>query len=349
MYGGYCAINDMPNTPNYPTWFADRAAEKHMLAMRGAHTDFGVWGGFDVEITDVAEVERRLTKMMPLVVGLKSYQGTTQGNVGTFDLSHEGLYKNLTTYAELRARGGMRQPLALHAREEIGYDTAEFMMRKFGQAVYWCHVSTETEIGYAERLKKAYPDLFDAEGTLHHMTMTHVDARTHYGWLGARMQPPLGKENDFEKVLWGFNSGVISTLGTDHAPHPDKNKLRVEELNPQASEEEGCVSCYGVGGIQFVIPVLFAMIRRGETTVDRVVDALHTQPHRILGITPRNARTLIEIDTYRIGDDEDMSASQNTPYVNWTAGARVLDVIVDGVSRFDHSQDNVRVVLPKAA
>jgi dihydroorotase len=285
--------------------------------------------------------------MMPLIIGIKSYQGTTQGNVGTFDLSHEGLYNNLTTYAKLRARGGMRQPLALHAREEIGYETAEFMMRKYGQAVYWCHVSTETEVDYAQRLQRDFPDLFDAEATLHHMTMTQVDARTHYGWLGARMQPPLGKENDFEKVLWAFNQGILSTLGTDHAPHPNQNKINAEEQNPQASEEAGCVSCYGVSGIKFVLPVLFAMIKRGETTIERAIDALHTQPHKVIDLKPRNTRTILEIETYRIGEDDNMGNSRNTPYINWTGGAKVRDVVVDGVSRFVHSKRNTQVILPR--
>ncbi len=43
MYGGYSMINDMPNTPNHPTWFGDRVAEKHMRALQSSHTDFGVW------------------------------------------------------------------------------------------------------------------------------------------------------------------------------------------------------------------------------------------------------------------------------------------------------------------
>ncbi len=275
-------------------------------------------GGFDVTVTDRREIQRRFGKMLPLIIGTKSYQGTTQGNVGTYDLSHPGLYANLTTFAEMSKRAGLWQPLALHAREEIGYDTAEFMLRKFGIPVYWCHVSTGTEVDFAEKLQREYPDKFFAEVTPHHLTMTHIDARTHYGWAGARMQPPLGKEADFEKLLWGFNKGILATIGTDHAPHPEANKINAEEQNPQASEEDGCVSCYGISGIQFVLPVMFALIQRGETSYERVVDALHTQPYRVLGRKPRNARTFIEIGQHRIGEEDMHGASRNTPYVNWT-------------------------------
>ena len=349
MYGGYYAVVDMPNTPGHPTWFADRAAEKHMLGLRSAHTDLGIWAGFNPEVTDRREIERRFRGMLPLVLGVKSYQGTTQGNVGTYDLSHKGLYRNLTTFARLSAQSGKRQPLALHAREEIGYDTAEFLLRKYDQPVYWCHVSTATEVDAAETLKSQYPARFFAEATVHHPTMTDIDARTHYGWLGGRMQPPLGKEHDFDKLKWAFNKGILSTIGTDHAPHPDANKFAAEEQNPHGHIEDGCASCFGVSGIGSVIPVMFAMIMRGETTVERVVDALNTQPHRVLGIQPRNARTILEIDPHRIGEEDITGNSRNTPYINWTGWARVLDVVVDGVSRFDNPRANTQILLPQAA
>jgi dihydroorotase len=326
--GGYQAVIDMPNNPRgNETWMAKQVEEKIRIARRTSHTNIGFYGGVDFRNPAFEEVPH----LLPKVMGTKFYMGFTTGNANERTLDDVQEYAN-HWIGEAR-KLGLWSPILLHARGQAGAETARYIARQ-GNPVHWCHISTESEVKEVERLNCDFPELFSSEVTPHHITMTERDADFHFGWNGGRMQPPLGEEADADALLYAYNKGIIKILATDHAPHTEAGKLRAEAENPEGINEAGCSTCYGVSGIEFVLPIMTSLVQRGKTTMERVVDSLYTQPVKTLGIPTNSpalaAKTTLEISPYVLDDSHLVGKSRNTPYLNWTAWGRVLSITRNG-------------------
>lgn len=330
--GGYQLVCDMPNNPGgMETRSEERVDEKAHIALRSAHTDLGINCGVNFDQPAFEE----FPKMVRKVTGLKGYLGFTQGNTTEYGLDESRA--SFDEWIKQANLAGVRPPVMLHAREGVGEEVADYIASQ-DYPVHWCHVSTKTEIDAVQRLNKKFRDagLFFSGVTLHHLTMTSIDANFKYGWPGGRMMPPLGDEVDHDALMHAYNNGEIPILETDHAPHASNNKTKAEIENPEGHNHPDCTTCFGISGIGQVIPIMTSLIMRGETTLERLVDSLRTQPLRMLGVhDSQSAKTDIFIDPYQLHEDDFYGKSRNTPYLGWTAWGKVLDVRVNGISRFD--------------
>lgn len=331
LYGGYQAVFDMPNNPDSPTLDLDRVDQKYGIAQETSQTNIGFYGGVDLENPDFGS----LRAMQGLVAGLKLYMGHTTGNVKEHNL--EIARPTIDDWIINSDKIGVHPPILLHAREEVGYVTAQYITDQ-GYPVHWCHLSTASEARYSARLTRSQPEHFTSGVTPHHLTMTSIDSDYKYGWRGARMMPPLGKEEDHEALIDFFNEGHIQILETDHAPHTEKEKQTAELENPVGHDGTDCTTCFGVSGIEFVLPIMMSLVQRNKITMERLVDSLHTQPIKMLGLKKdgNRATTTLKIGPYTIGEEHRAGKSKNNPYVGWTGWAKVMDVEIDGVSRYRH-------------
>lgn len=318
--GGYQAVFDMPNNPNFPTVTWKRWEEKRTIARVTSRIDIGFYAGVELDKPNVEELE----DLHSPTAGLKIYLGHTTGNPKEYGL--EEARPSIDFWAGVGLIRRMAKPILLHAREEVGYETADYVAR-VGNPVHWCHVSTATEAEYCKKLTKKHPDLFTAGVTPHHLTMLSIDADFKYGWPAGRMMPPLAKEVDHEKLLDYFNKGHIQILETDHAPHAKEEKLKAESENPEGHDGVDCVTCFGVSGIEFVFPVMMSLVVRKIITSERLVDATHHQVVRMLGLKASEMakkQTVVELGPYTISETDIVGKSQNTPYVGWTGWGRII-------------------------
>jgi dihydroorotase len=317
--GGYQAVFDMPNNPNgCQTWTEARLDEKYEIAERTSNTKIGFYAGVDLENPDFEEIPRMIGKS----AGLKLYMGHTTGNTKEHDL---GVARPvIDAWMEAASEMPVNPPILLHAREGVGEETADYILNR-GYPVHWCHISTDSEVDSVTRLLKKDQENFTSAITPHHLTMINRDADFKYGWLGARMMPPLGREIDAERLAYAFSSGTIQILETDHAPHTMEEKIIAESTNPEGDDSPDCVTCFGISGIEFVLPVMMSLVQRGIITMERLEDSLYYQPARMLqlDISDNKARTILEIGPRILGEDEVVSKSRNNPYVGWTGWAKV--------------------------
>lgn len=318
--GGYQAVFDMPNNPGgNETWTLARLEQKFRYSRRTSETDIGFYAGVNLIDPALGEFQGMVAK----AAGLKLYMGHTTGNTKEFGLdeAREPIDEWIYQAREL----GITPPVLLHAREGIGAETAEYILRQ-GYPVHWCHIATESEVEYAARLTKLSPEFYTGGVTPHHLTMTSRDADFQLGW-NARMQPPLGKEVDADALVAAYNRRDIQILETDHAPHPDAKKLTAESDNPKGLTEVGNTTCFGVSGIEFVLPVMTALAMRGIITMDTLVDSLYYQPAKMLGLRigkTATATTTLAIDPYVITPEHIRGKSHNTPYIGSMAWAKVI-------------------------
>ncbi|MCL2451971.1 amidohydrolase family protein [Candidatus Saccharibacteria bacterium] len=322
LVGGYQAVFDMPNNPNgQQTWSAERLEDKIARAKKTAQTDIGFYAGVDLENPALEEFPAMAEK----AVGLKLYMGPTTGNakVHDLDIARPAIDAWIAACRDLENP----RPIMLHVREELGAETVRYIAGQ-GFPVHWCHISTASEIAMARQLRAKYGDNFTCGATLHHLTMTARNADYQQGWNGARMQPPLGDEKDAAILLAALNDGTVQMLETDHAPHTLANKLKAETENPRGLLDADQTTCYGVGGLEFVLPVMTALVQRDLISLERLVDALYDQPIKLLRLdrSKLTGETVLEFRPYVIGRDDLFSKSSNVPYIGWTAGARVISV-----------------------
>lgn len=324
LYGGYQAVFDMPNNPGVPTWSTVRLLEKEDIAVTTSNTDIGFYAGVDLENPDIDQLRHLACR----AAGLKLYMGHTTGNTKEHDL--DVARPAIDTWIEAARLVGRVTPILLHAREEVGLETATYIAEKHFP-VHWCHVSTASEVDHVGTLNKRYTPYFTAGVTPHHLLMTSRDT-TKYGWNGGRMMPPLGDHVDADKLLWAFNREDLHILETDHAPHTKEEKLKAEGENPNGDDDPDCTTCFGISGIEHVLPVMTSLVQRDDIEMERLVDSLYYQPARMLRLQtdPSRSVTTIEVNPRVIAENDRRSKSSNNPYVGWTAWGKVLGVEVDG-------------------
>lgn len=322
--GGYQAVFDMPNNPGVPTWNEERLDEKRAIAQKTTSTDIGFYAGVDLDNPDIDAFPGMVQKAS----GLKLYMGHTTGNTKEHDL--DTARPAIDAWIEQCRSIGRVTPILLHAREEIGHTTADYIADQEYPA-HWCHVSTASEAQLATALKDLYPDNFTAGVTPHHLTMTKRNADYQQGWNGARMQPPLGSEYDADALLAAYNRGSLAILETDHAPHSEMAKLKAEADNPLGHTSPEDTTCFGVSGIEFVLPLMTSLVQHELTTMERLVDSLHEQPLRMLRLRERlgthamSQTTELLFEPFVIKGSDIVGRSRNTPYIGWTAGAQVIN------------------------
>ncbi len=336
--GGYQAVFDMPNNPSHnETWSEKRIDQKIGIAKATAHTNIGFYAG--VNFAEPAFEE--MPGMVRKAAGLKLYMDHTTGNVERRGL--EEVRPVLDNWMAQARLSGSKPPILLHAREAIGAETAAYVAAH-DYPVHWCHISTQTEVKMAAALTRKYPEWYTGGVTPHHLTMTARNADFQQGWNGARMQPPLGSEVDADALLAAYNKGDLQILETDHSPHTAADKLRAESENSEGHSDVGCTTCFGVSGIEFVLPVMMSLVQRKKITIERLVDSLYNQPIKMLGLKLGGAAglntTTLKIEPYILQPRDIVGNSTNTPYVGWTAWAKIVGMQKNGRSVEDFIETN---------
>jgi dihydroorotase len=140
----------------------------------------------------------------------------------------------------------------------IAVEKAIQLTRWYGTRLYILHTSTRREIDLIAGAKEEGLPVF-AETTPHHLFLTINDYASLEG--KAVMNPPLRSIEHREALFKAIKSGIIDTIGSDHAPHTLEEKAR-----PYGS----CPS--GVPGIETTLPLLLEAYHQGLLSLKNIVD-----------------------------------------------------------------------------
>ncbi len=92
--------------------------------------------------------------------------------------------------------------------------------------------------------------------------------------------PPLRSKNDVAAIWQGLADGSIHTLGSDHAPWTEEQKLNpgFSILEPKA----------GVSNLQLMLPMLYSEgVMKNRLTLERFVAVTSTNAAKLFGLFPR--------------------------------------------------------------
>lgn len=228
--GGVTTFFDMPNTvPPAIT----QAAIQHKKDMAAAtsliHYNFFIAATAD-NIDDCLAVEN--------VPGIKLFMGSTTGQLLLDD--YDAQTRLFATGQRLIAVHAEDQPMIDAMAAQIPHPTAHdhprirsvaaalkatkrvvALAKRYHRRVHICHLTTQEEAMFLE--ESATPGLISTEVCPQHLFLWAPDVYDKMGtW--AKINPPIRDKRHADALWRALKNGIISCVGTDHAPHTQDEK-----------------------------------------------------------------------------------------------------------------------------
>lgn len=275
--GGVTSFMDMPNTMP-PTVDAKSLLDKHNIAKKDSLINWSFYLGATPK--NLEEVRNVDTKLVPAI---KIYMGSTTGNLlldedemllKIFEASplmicthcedSNIINKNLQFYKE---KYGENIPYNIHPiiRNALcclqSSKKAIDIALKTNKKLHIMHLSSKDEVDYLQYFAKGDLEtrLISAEACVPHLMFNASQYDLLKGYL--KCNPSVKEEKDRLSLIQGLKLGIISTVGTDHAPHEKETKLTDSYIK--------CPS--GIPSIQYALLSLLDLWKRRELTLEEVV------------------------------------------------------------------------------
>jgi dihydroorotase len=158
-----------------------------------------------------------------------------------------------------------------------------FLTLQSGGHGHIVHMST----GEGARIVSEYKKLgalVTSETNPQYLSMTEED-QGKYGSL-VKINPPLRGLSD-QLALWnGIASGVVDTLGSDHAPHPVERKKATNIWDAPS----------GFIGVETLVPVMLDFAARDRITLQKIALLLSQNVAKLYKLWPKKGRIGLEAD-----------------------------------------------------
>jgi dihydroorotase len=139
-----------------------------------------------------------------------------------------------------------------------------------GCRVHIAHVSSARALRVIEFFK-AQGAPVTAEATPHHLTLTD-DCLAGFDPV-YKVAPPLRTANDVAALRKALASGLIDSIGTDHAPHTRAEK-----------ERDMLEAPFGIANLEVSFPLLYTeLVESGEIGLVTLLERLQAGPARVMG------------------------------------------------------------------
>lgn len=336
IHGGVTTVFDMPNTLP-PTITQQRLQEKKGLIDKQLDAakiplNYGLYLGADKSHFE------EIPRCKQDCVALKVFMGSSTGDLvmddeGSLHAAFSLCAQNdllLAVHAEDEALIQERKagfPHADHPRfhslirnDEVAYRAthkAIELARLYKTRLYLLHIGTKREVELIRKAKEEGLSFF-AETTPHHLFLTQ-DA---YETLGTKVQmnPPLRREED-RLALWeAIRSGVIDTIGSDHAPHTLKEKALPYGKAPS-----------GIPGVETTLPLLLNAASQGQITLNQIIRLMRTRVQEIFRIPPNDDWVLLDLNKTKVLDEANLKTRCGwSPYAGLSLTGWPVKTILKG-------------------
>ena len=178
--------------------------------------------------------------------------------------------------------------------------------------IHLCHISCAESVDVIRWAKQRHIPV-SAEVTPHHLLLTAERLQSHDTRF--KVNPPLRSAEDVEALRAGLEDGIITMIGTDHAPHTAAAK---DKPIPEASP--------GMTGLEQALAVVMeTMVNPGRLDWLRVAWMMSFTPARRLlslrnqarALGPGMPANLVLVDPERrhiVDADDTASLARNNPY-----------------------------------
>lgn len=291
-FGGVTSFFDMPNT-NPQTTTLEALSEKYAIAAEKSHINYAFFIGAtnsNAEVLDKVDIHT--------IPGIKLFMGSSTGNMLVDRDEALGMVFSKAAELDLPIMAHCEDTAIINAnmqaaKEKFGDDpevihhpeirSAEAcyqssakgvaLAKKYGTRFHIAHITTARELDLIPHHTSFTPQI-TAEATVAHLLFTDDDYKT----LGTRIKcnPAIKTLTDRNALRKALTNGIITTIGTDHAPHA-------------LSEKEGgaAKAVSGMPMLQFSLVSMLELIDEGILTVERLVELMCHNPARLFSVRER--------------------------------------------------------------
>lgn len=296
--GGITSYFEMPNTKPQTTT-ADALMEKQELAKHNSHVN---WTFFPGATND--NIEQLMALDPTEIPGIKLFMGSSTGNMlvdnygalikifqaaaksGYVVMAHcedtETINRNME---QIKKQMGDDPDVMFHPlirSEEACLESsclAASLARQTGARLHIAHVSTEAELNalradVAGDLFAPNPSNITIEATVAHLLFSMEDYASKRSLI--KCNPAIKKASDRDALRKGLADGVVTTIGTDHAPHA------LEEKQGGAAK-----AMSGMPMVQFSLVNMLSLVDEGILSIERMVTLMAHNPALLFGVVDR--------------------------------------------------------------
>ena len=155
--------------------------------------------------------------------------------------------------------------------EECALESTKRVVRlaqKHQKKIHILHVSTKEEIDFFSEKR----DGVTFEITPQHLTLYAPDCYENLKTF-SQMNPPLRSKDHYDRLWDAVDETLVSTIGSDHAPHTKAEKNRKYPLSPS-----------GMPGVQTLLPVMLDHVNKGKLKIEKLIKLVSENPCDLFGI-----------------------------------------------------------------
>ena len=339
-YGGVTTFFDMPNTvPQTVT--QEALADKWHRGAEKSHVNYSFFPGATNDNLDwLLHVDPHL------VPGIKLFMGSSTGNMLVDrEEALRSIFQNVRlpivahcedtamigrAMADACERYGDDPPVSQHPviRSAQACMTssslAVALAREYGARLHLAHLSTAQELSLLDPAKGTDMPSITGEAVIAHLMFSDAD----YATLGTRIKcnPAVKTAADREALREAVASGVIDTIGSDHAPHLPAEKARPYRACPS-----------GMPTIQESFSAMLTLAARTDLPLTRIAALMSENAGRIFGLQNKGKLAPgYDADLVIIDPNAEWTVGKPaykcgwTPYEGMTFTGRILQVWLRG-------------------
>lgn len=190
--------------------------------------------------------------------------------------------------------------------------------------VHFQHLSAGESVDVI-RFAKSLGAQVTAEVTPQHFSITEDAILTH--GTNAKLNPPLRRSSDIEKLIVGLQDGTIDVIATDHAPHTHAEKD--QEITKAPSGMTGLETSLSLGLTHLVTPGHLSLMSLLEKMTSNPAQVLHLDAGYLAEDGPADL-VIFDADAVREVANDFASKSSNSPFVCAQLQGVIAYTICDG-------------------
>ncbi|MBP5650409.1 MAG: dihydroorotase [Bacteroidales bacterium] len=350
--GGVTSFMDMPNTVPQ-TVSQELLQQKFDLAAEKSLANYSFYiGATNDNLAEIAKINPKE------VCGVKLFMGSSTGNmlvdntnalerlfkespclIAAHCEDEEIIKQNTQHYKELAEKGEIAPDACIHPlvrTAEACYKSsakAVELAEKAGARLHIMHISTQKELKLFHKNLPLEHKKITAETCPHYLFFNEEDYKQKS--FAIKCNPAIKAKEDQQSLLKALRTGLIDTIGTDHAPH----------LWEEKSTGNYFTSKSGFPSIQHSSGIMMELCRLGHLTLPQLVTLMCHNPALIYQIDRRGFiregyhADVVLIDpnaSYPIRNEKVHYKCGWTPYNGTTLHSQVTHTFVNGNLVFEN-------------
>ena len=278
--GGVTSVFEMPNT-NPPTSTFKEFNNKLLAANNRMFCNYAFYFG----ATPNNMKELALVNTLEGCCGVKLFAGSSTGNLlvsqekdiekvisnSSKIISVHSEDENILLSRKKFIKEGDVNSHPVWRNEECALESTKRVVRiaqKYKKKIHILHVTTKQEIDFFSENRQGVT----FEITPQHLTLFAPDCYEKLKTF-SQMNPPIRSKDHYDKLWDAVKNSLVSTIGSDHAPHTKEEKSKKYPLSPS-----------GMPGVQTLLPVMLDHVNNGKLKIEQLIKLVCENPCDLFGI-----------------------------------------------------------------